>query len=144
MAASVAIPPITDVMKALSDPIRWKIVIMMAATDELACTTLEQTLPVAKSTISYHIKTLVHAHLIHVRKEGRYYFYTLRRDVLRAVLTNISVDLAVEEIFENLSLASRRSKRKAAASGSLSGCVRTLPTYHWCQGTLPNRSWQRV
>jgi DNA-binding transcriptional ArsR family regulator len=95
MARSVAVPPIPTVMKALSDPVRWKIVMQMAATEELACTTLEQTLPVTKSTISYHIKALVHAHLIDVRKEGRYYFYTLRRDVLGTVIGSLSSELAV-------------------------------------------------
>lgn len=97
MARSIAIPPIPTVMKALSDPVRLKIVLQMAATHELACTTLEQTLPVTKSTISYHIKALVHAHLIDVRKEGRYYFYTLRRDVLGNVLDSLSSELAMNE-----------------------------------------------
>jgi DNA-binding transcriptional ArsR family regulator len=93
MATAATIPPITDVMKALSDPVRWSIIQQMAATDELACTTLQTTLPVTKSTISYHIKALVHAHLIHVRKEGRYYFYTLRRDMLTTVLSIMTTEL---------------------------------------------------
>lgn len=61
MIRTIATPPITDVTKALSDPVRWSIVTQMAATDELACTTLERTLSVTKSTISYHIKTLMYA-----------------------------------------------------------------------------------
>jgi DNA-binding transcriptional ArsR family regulator len=93
MEGAAAVPPITDVMKALSDPVRLSIVRQMAATDELACTTLEKTLPVTKSTISYHIKALVHAHLIHVRKQGRYYFYTLRRDMLASVLSTMTAEL---------------------------------------------------
>ena len=97
MLRTVVVPPVTDVMKALSDPVRWSIVTQMAATDELACTTLERTLSVTKSTISYHIKELVHAHLVDVRKEGRYYFYTLRRDVLATVLGSVSEDLGVTE-----------------------------------------------
>lgn len=97
MARTGTVPPITDVMKALSDPVRWSIVAQMSATDELACTTLERTLSVTKSTISYHIKALVHAHLIDVRKEGRYYFYTLRRDVLATVLDSVSEELGVTE-----------------------------------------------
>jgi DNA-binding transcriptional ArsR family regulator len=88
-----ALPPVTDVMKALSDPVRWSIVAQMGATDELACTTLEQTLPVTKPTISYHIKALVHARLINVRKEGRYYFYSLRREVLNAVVEDVAKQL---------------------------------------------------
>jgi DNA-binding transcriptional ArsR family regulator len=97
MIRAIVTPPITDVMKALSDPVRWSIVTQMAATDELACTTLERTLSVTKSTISYHIKTLMHAHLIEVRKEGRYYFYTLRRDILAMVLHSVSEELGVAE-----------------------------------------------
>jgi DNA-binding transcriptional ArsR family regulator len=81
---------ITDVFKALSDPMRWNIVCQMAGVDELACTTLERTLPITKPTISYHIKVLYHAGLVEVRKEGRYYFYRLRRDVLDQMLPEIS------------------------------------------------------
>jgi DNA-binding transcriptional ArsR family regulator len=54
-------------------------------------------LSVTKSTISYHIKALVYAHLIEVRKEGRYYFYTLRRDILAMVLHSGSEELGVAE-----------------------------------------------
>jgi len=79
----------TEVFKALGDPIRWSIVTQMAAVDELACLTLEDTLPVSKPTISYHTKILQHAGLISVRKEGRNYFYTLRRDVLHEVLDSL-------------------------------------------------------
>ncbi len=57
----------------------------IAAVDELPCAELEQTLPVSKPTISYHTKILQQAGLLSVRKEGRNYFYALRRDVLREV-----------------------------------------------------------
>lgn len=79
----------TEVFKALGDPIRWSIVTQMAAVDELPCLTLEDTLPVSKPTISYHTKILHHAGLISVRKEGRNYFYTLRRDVLHQALDTL-------------------------------------------------------
>ena len=78
-----------EAFKALGDPIRWSIVTQMAAVDELACVTLEETLPVSKPTISYHTKILYHAGLISVRKEGRNYFYTLRRDVLHQVIDSL-------------------------------------------------------
>lgn len=81
---------ITDVFKALSDPMRWNIVCQMAAVNELACTTLETTLPITKPTISYHIKVLYHAGLVEVRKDGRYYHYRLRREVLDSLLPEIS------------------------------------------------------
>jgi DNA-binding transcriptional ArsR family regulator len=79
----------TEVFKALGDPIRWSIVTQMAAVDELPCLALEDTLPVSKPTISYHTKILHHAGLISVRKEGRNYFYTLRRDALHQALDSL-------------------------------------------------------
>lgn len=86
--------PLEDVLKALGDPIRLEIVRRMSRNDEVACTSLEETLGVAKSTISYHVKVLFHADLINIRKEGRFYFYALRAEALdhylpgfRAILT---------------------------------------------------------
>jgi DNA-binding transcriptional ArsR family regulator len=88
MRATSQQPP-TEIFKALSDPIRWDIILQMASVDELACVTLEDTLPVSKPTISYHIKTLYQAGLINVRKSGRNYFYSLRREVLRQLLDDL-------------------------------------------------------
>jgi DNA-binding transcriptional ArsR family regulator len=80
-AASAAV----EVFKALGDPVRWSIIAQIAAVDELPCADLEQTLPVSKPTISYHTKILQQAGLLSVRKEGRNYFYALRREVLTEV-----------------------------------------------------------
>jgi DNA-binding transcriptional ArsR family regulator len=82
--------PLPDVFKALSDPMRWTIVQEMADVDELACTTIERLLPVSKPTISYHIKVLYHAGLIEIRKQGRNYFYRLRREVLDEVMEDLA------------------------------------------------------
>jgi DNA-binding transcriptional ArsR family regulator len=81
--------PPTEVFRALSDPIRWSIIAQMAQVDELACITLESTLPVSKPTISYHTKILQNAGLISTRKAGRNYYYSLRRDVLRDLLDEL-------------------------------------------------------
>ena len=62
MAAKLTVDnPPTEVFRALSDPIRWSIIVQMAQVDELACITLESTLPVSKPTISYHTKILQNA-----------------------------------------------------------------------------------
>jgi DNA-binding transcriptional ArsR family regulator len=79
----------SDVFKALGDPIRLAIIRQVAAAGELAWGALEATLPVSKPTISYHIKTLVQADLLSVRKEGRNFFYTIRRDTLGRLLDQI-------------------------------------------------------
>ena len=88
MRATSQQPPI-EIFKALSDPIRWNIIVQMASVDELACVTLEDTLPVSKPTISYHTKILYQAGLISVRKSGRNYFYSLRREVLHELLDDL-------------------------------------------------------
>jgi DNA-binding transcriptional ArsR family regulator len=79
----------SEVFKALGDPIRWSIVQQMAQQEELACSVLEDTLPVSKPTISYHTKILTQAGLIEVRKKGRNYFYALRRDVLHGLVDEL-------------------------------------------------------
>jgi ArsR family transcriptional regulator len=69
-------------MKALSDPTRLDMLQLIGSADEYACTSLERELPVSKSTISYHIKILSSAGFISVRREGRFFFYSIHRDVL--------------------------------------------------------------
>ncbi len=81
--------PPTEVFKALSDPIRWDIIVSMAKVDELACMMLESALPVSKPTISYHTKILQNAGLISARKAGRNYYYSLRRDVIGDLLDGL-------------------------------------------------------
>jgi DNA-binding transcriptional ArsR family regulator len=78
-------PPV-EIFKALSDPVRWSIMAQIADAGELACVSLESTLPVSKPTISYHTKILQRADLISVRKNGRNYYYSLRDDVIHGLL----------------------------------------------------------
>ncbi|MBB5137354.1 DNA-binding transcriptional ArsR family regulator [Thermocatellispora tengchongensis] len=75
--------------KALGDPIRWSIIQQIAQADELACSVLEDTLPVSKPTISYHTKILAQAGLIEVRKRGRNYYYCLQREALRELIDEL-------------------------------------------------------
>lgn len=82
-----------DLFEALGHPLRLRMVEMMAAVDDLACTTLEAELPIAKSTISYHVKILSQAGLIEVRRDGRWFNYRLRRDVIKDKLTDFAATL---------------------------------------------------
>jgi DNA-binding transcriptional ArsR family regulator len=79
----------TDVFGAMSEPIRLDMLLRIAEVPELACTVLDETLPIAKSTISYHVKILYQAGLIEVRKEGRYYFYRARREMSDALIPGL-------------------------------------------------------
>jgi DNA-binding transcriptional ArsR family regulator len=116
--SSLESPP-TEIFSALSDPIRWSIIVQAARVEELACITLEDTLPVAKPTISYHIKILQNAGLISTRKAGRNYYYSLRRDIIRDVLDGLwelaPLPRPVVETENGPMPARYRRKRKDAA-----------------------------
>jgi DNA-binding transcriptional ArsR family regulator len=71
---------ITDVMAALSDPIRVGLVRVLADGVERGWGELRA--PVAKSTLSHHLKTLRAAGVTRTREEGTRCFVRLRRNDL--------------------------------------------------------------
>jgi DNA-binding transcriptional ArsR family regulator len=71
------------VLHALSDPVRLKIVAVLAGT-EAAPTCGSFDVPVTKSTCTHHFKVLREAGIIHQRQEGTARLNTLRRDDLEA------------------------------------------------------------
>jgi DNA-binding transcriptional ArsR family regulator len=114
-----------EIFKALGDPVRWSIIAQIAAVDELPCADLEQTLPVSKPTISYHTKILQQAGLLSVRKEGRNYFYALRREVLREIQDELwrlaPTPRPVTEGGVEAAPSRRRAERPAAAAQARRG-----------------------
>ncbi|WP_300009522.1 metalloregulator ArsR/SmtB family transcription factor [Pseudonocardia sp.] len=68
--------------KAIGDPTRLEMLLLIGSRPEYPCTALEEQLPISKSTISYHVKILGQVGLLKVRREGRYFFYELQRSVL--------------------------------------------------------------
>ena len=81
---------VAELFRVLGDPTRIEIVRLLVGGEEVACTTLETILPISKSTISYHIKALKSVGLIKVRKDGRFYHYTLQRERLDAILPGVA------------------------------------------------------
>lgn len=71
-----------DVLSALSDSIRMEIVRFLADGREHGWGELQ--VPVAKSTLSHHLKVLRAAGVTRTRQEGTRCFVTLRRDDLEA------------------------------------------------------------
>lgn len=97
--------------RALSDPLRLEIVRQAAACTELPCTQLENTLPVTKSTISHHIKVLKHAGLLSVRREGKFFFYTLVRESAEGYLPGLLAQ--VSEWRPEKNIGRRKAHRSA-------------------------------
>src|SRR3954466_6210307 len=74
---------LADVLHALSDPVRLKMVAAVAASDgEPTCGSFD--VPVTKSTCTHHFKVLREAGVIHQRQEGTSRRNTLRREDLEA------------------------------------------------------------
>jgi DNA-binding transcriptional ArsR family regulator len=71
---------LAQVLHALSDPVRLKIVSHLGECDECACGQLE--VSVSKSTLTHHLKVLRDAGLTHTRSEGVQRLVSLRRDDL--------------------------------------------------------------
>lgn len=89
----------TDVFQAVSDINRLKILALIASNpDDYPCTGLEEYLSLSKSTISYHVKILSRAGLIEVRKDGRNYRYTLRRQILDYFIPGLETKLVDNRI----------------------------------------------
>jgi len=75
MTAPACTSPLTA-LRALSDPLRLEIAIALAQ-GELCVCDLGERLGVAQSRLSFHLRVLREANLIHSRPEGRWTYYAL-------------------------------------------------------------------
>ena len=73
---------LAPVLAALSDPVRLKIVCMLASGGELSCRAFG--VPIAKSTLTHHLKVLRDAGVITQRPVGTSRMTCLRREDLDA------------------------------------------------------------
>jgi DNA-binding transcriptional ArsR family regulator len=73
---------LSSVLYALSDPIRLHLVSTICKEGEMTCSAIQ--VPVVKSTLSHHARTLREAGVIHVRAQGTQRFLSVRRDDLEA------------------------------------------------------------
>ncbi len=76
--------------KALGDPHRVAVIDLLLRAGEPVCVVdIERHLPIAQSTVSYHLKFLVDARVLHRERRGRWMYYTVlpeRLDQLREAL----------------------------------------------------------
>ena len=66
-------------LKALGHPVRISIILQLLRQDECVCGDISGRLPVAASTASQHLSTLLAADLIKMRIDGPRRFYRLNR-----------------------------------------------------------------
>jgi ArsR family transcriptional regulator len=84
MSASQA-ERVAEFMKALSDPIRLRLMSMIAAADEVCVCDLTVPFTVSQPTISHHLRVLREAGLADGERRGTWVYYRARRDALDAV-----------------------------------------------------------
>lgn len=79
-------------MRALADPLRWKIVTLLAR--ETLCTThLVEETGARQTNLSNHLKVLRDAGVVDTEPCGRFTYYSLRPDVIDALAGSFA-DLA--------------------------------------------------
>ena len=70
--------------KALSDETRLQILEMLTMGELCACKILEQ-FQFTQPTLSYHMKNLTQAGLVNARKEGKWTYYSINREIMQDV-----------------------------------------------------------
>jgi DNA-binding transcriptional ArsR family regulator len=69
---------VTEVFRAMSDPVRLRLLGQLARYDEVSRHAVQESLALPKAMLTYHAKILIEAGLVDVRKCGRRLVYALR------------------------------------------------------------------
>jgi ArsR family transcriptional regulator, arsenate/arsenite/antimonite-responsive transcriptional repressor len=82
------------VLKALAHARRFQMVKEIAESGELSCGEIGKRFPLAQPTISHHLKILIDAGVLLVRREAQHGFLSVNRDVLDPALRTLPGRLA--------------------------------------------------
>jgi DNA-binding transcriptional ArsR family regulator len=81
---TVEVRQAVKVYKALGEPTRLKIAMMLTEESNLCCSDIGSKLEsVAGSTLSHHLKQLTDCGLLNLRKDGTYIYYSVNREMAR-------------------------------------------------------------
>lgn len=75
------------IFKALSDPIRIKILKKLYSAESVCVCELTDIFDISQSKLSYHLKLLLSANLISKTSRGKWNFYSVNKDAISRVLT---------------------------------------------------------
>jgi ArsR family transcriptional regulator len=93
------------VLKALSDPNRFRMVQEVAAAGELSCGQVVELFDLSQPTISHHMKILTSANIFSVRREGQHCFISVKHELVDEIAALLPRRLAAR------SDAARRTRR---------------------------------
>ena len=83
------------VAKALADPQRFEILEHISRAGEVSCGEVASQCPISQATVSHHLKVLVDAGLVSVRREGQRSIFTANPEVLDTYLTELKARTAL-------------------------------------------------
>jgi ArsR family transcriptional regulator len=84
MSMNASTARVAHVAKALSDQTRIELLLAIATVPEHSCAELVRDLPVSQATVSHHLKVLVAAGLVAVRRSGQFHHYKVVPGALAA------------------------------------------------------------
>lgn len=76
---------VAGLLKALADPVRLRLMSLIAAADEACVCDLTAPFAVSQPTVSHHLRVLREAGLVDAERRGTWVYYRARRDALEAV-----------------------------------------------------------
>ncbi len=81
----------TLISKALADPKRFEMLQNIGSFKESpSCSCIGESVGLAPATVSHHLKELFGAGLIDMRRDGKFTYLTLRRNIWNAYLKRLS------------------------------------------------------
>ena len=82
-------PEVTELMKVLAEPLRWRIVSLLAAEELCVCHLVEE-LDVPQPLVSHHLRALRQAGLVDTEKWRYWTYYRLRPEGLASLSDALS------------------------------------------------------
>lgn len=81
--------PMSEVFAALGDPHRQRILLMFEAGERLNVGQIAAASPLARSTVSHHLKVLRQAGVLQAEKQGKEIWFRINRSLLEDTLGNV-------------------------------------------------------
>lgn len=77
-----------EALAALAQDSRLQVyrLLVQAGPEGMAASDIAQELAIAANTLSFHLKTLSHANLVHSRQDGRFIYYSANYEQMSALL----------------------------------------------------------